>query len=330
MLQEEYKYLIPEESNGVISENVSELRNIESILRNIFTKNNFVETLIPLFEYVELYKNVYTNFDEEKIFKYIGKDGKVITLRWDFTIPLARHYFLQGLQEEARFSYFGKVYRKEKTYKGRSTENHQAGIELVNKSGIEGNIVCIDILQQSIKELKLTNTKLELGSAKFFNRICELVEDKEKLIDILDKKNISEMEKYVAENNIDGNLRKLFLKLPRLCGKIDMLNNIIEEIEDEILVKSLKELKHTYEQIKENSNVIFDLAMCPTMEYYTCLMFKVYSPFCAEPIVSGGRYDSLYKNFERNVPAIGMGYYLDNILKVIGKEGEINDKNCSN
>jgi len=323
MLVDDYQYFIPEESNGVIIENVKELRKIESVLREIFDKHCFNETLIPLFEYVELYKNVYTDFDEEKAFKYIGKDGKVIALRWDFTIPIARHYFLQNTKKEAKYSYFGKVYRKEKTYKGRSTESYQAGIELINKEGLTGNSECLNILQESLDELKLSNVKLELGSAKFFNRLCQLVGNKEKLVEILSKKNISAMEKFVSDNKeLSDNLKTILLKIPRLCGNIDMLNNVIQSIEDKIMLEALDELKITYDQLVKKENIIFDLGMCPTMEYYTSLMFKVYSLYSPEPIVSGGRYDSLYKNFKKDVPAIGMGYNINNILKVIEKEGE--------
>lgn len=322
MKPEEYKYLIPEESNGVITENVKELRNTESLLRTIFEKYNYIETLVPLFEYIELYKNVYANFDEEKTFKYIGKDGNVITLRWDFTIPIVRHYFSQNINKEARYSYFGKVYRKEKVYKGRNNENYQAGIELINVSGIQGNIEILEILQKILQELKLSNLKVELGSAKFFNRLCELTGDKQRLMEILNKKNISEMEKFVGENSaLSEHLKKLLLKLPRLFGDVNMLDNIILDAKDEIIIRALKELKSTYNKLNYKENVIFDLSMCPSMEYYTCLMFKVYSPYSPEPIVSGGRYDSLYKNFKRDVPAIGMGLYLNNILNVIEREG---------
>lgn len=323
MLLEEFKYLIPEESSGVMIENVKELRRIETILREIFENHNFTETLIPLFEYVDLYKNVYTDFDEEKTFKYIGKDGKVIALRWDFTIPLARHYFSQNTDKEARYSYFGKVYRKEKTYKGRSNESYQAGIELINNPGIDGNIECLNLLQEGISKLQLTNLKLELGSAKFFYRLCSLVGNKKTLIDILNKKSISEMEKFVEQNtNLDNNLKNLLIKLPRLCGDINMLDNVILEAKDEIILKALKELRLTFDKMNNKDNIIFDLSMCPTMEYYTCLMFKVYSLYSPEPIVSGGRYDSLYKNFKKDIPAIGMGFYLNNILKAVEKEGE--------
>ena len=324
MLLEEYKYLIPEESNGVITQNVKELRNVETLLRTIFEKYNYIETLVPLFEYIDLYKKVYTNFDEEKTFKYIGKDGNVIALRWDFTIPIARHYFSQSTNQEARYSYFGKVYRKEKVYKGRNNESYQAGIELINVPGIPGNIEVLEILQNLLKNLNLSNLKVELGSAKFFNRLCKLTGNKQKLIEILSKKNISEMQKFVeANNNLSEKLKYLLLKLPRLFGDITMLDDIIAKSEDEIILKSLKELRNTYNKINCKENIVFDLSMCPSMEYYTCLMFKVYSPYSPEPIVSGGRYDSLYKNFKKDVPAIGMGLYLNNILNALEKEGSI-------
>lgn len=322
----EYSYLIPEESNGVIIQNVKELRGVETKLREVFNKYDFNETLIPLFEYVELYKRVYTNFDEEKIYKYIGQDGKVIALRWDFTIPLARHYFSQHTEEIGRYSYFGKVYRQEKSYKGRNNESYQAGIELINNPGTNGDMECLNMLQEILPKLELKNLKVELGSAKFFNRICELTGNKQKLIEILNKKSISQMENFVKENNdLNENLKLLLLKLPRLSGSLKIIDELLKNIDDEIIKDSIIELKNIYDKLKNKENVIFDLSMCPSMEYYTSLMFKVYSPYSPEAIVSGGRYDSLYKNFKKDVSAIGMGFYLNNILKAIEKEGEIND-----
>lgn len=322
MLMDEYKYLIPEESLGVITENVNELRRIEGDLRNIFNQYNIVETIVPSFEYVELYKGIYENFDEDKIFKYIGKDGRVLALRWDYTIPIARHYFAQNTNEEARYSYFGKVYRKAKKYKGRNSEEYQVGIELINNDGIENDIKCLEILQKSLPYLKLKNLKVELGSAKLFNRICELVEDKDNIIEILSKKNLSEMHKFIKNKNLDDRLSEFLLRLPRLFGNIGMLDEVMKNVQDGMILEALKELKDTYEKISINDNITFDLSMCPTMEYYTGIMFKVYSPNAPEPIISGGRYNSLYKNLKRDVPAIGMAYYFNNILKAIEKEGE--------
>ena len=60
----------------IITENVKKLRRIENDFRNIFNKYNLEEVLVSSFEYLELYKQVYKNFDEEKTFKYIGVNGK--------------------------------------------------------------------------------------------------------------------------------------------------------------------------------------------------------------------------------------------------------------
>ncbi|MFR1295703.1 MAG: hypothetical protein ACLSBH_09915 [Coprobacillus cateniformis] len=52
---EEYKYLIPEESIDAIMNNVSTLRKIENDLRRVFVEHDYLEVLMPSFEYVDLY-----------------------------------------------------------------------------------------------------------------------------------------------------------------------------------------------------------------------------------------------------------------------------------
>ena len=64
--------------------------------------------------------------------------------------------------------------------------------------------------------------------------------------------------------------------------------------------------------------------MVPKMEYYDGLMFQVYSKYVPNPIVSGGRYDRLYQKFGKEVSAIGIGFYQNEILQVLKKEGEEN------
>ena len=323
MLLDEYKYVMPKENNGVLANNISHLRNIEKKLRTIFEKYNIKETIVPSFEYMELYKGVYENFDENRIYKYIGTEGKVIALRWDFTIPIARQYFLEKNVGEAKYSYFGKIYRKTKKYKGRSSEEYQAGIEIIDKPIYDGDIECLTILEESLNAMNIKDAKIELGSAKLFKRICELAGDKEKIVEIFSQKKLSEMKSFVNEKNFEGKLQEFLLNAPKLTGNINMLEKVILKLDDEIMLEELHQLKKIYDKISMKENVIFDLSMCPTMEYYTGLMFKVYSPHSPEAIISGGRYDSLYENFGKKVPAIGMGYYINNILKELENDNDV-------
>lgn len=321
---EKFKYLLPEESKGVMVRNVPLLRKIESGLRNEFVNNGYLEALMPSFEYVDLYKGLDSDFEEEKCFQYINKEGKSIALCSDLTIPLARYYIAQNKQEEGRYCYFGQVYRKENKHQGKSSELLQAGIELINKGEFKAEQEVIKILNETLKIIELKNLKIELGSASFFKRIYELVGYDKKFKEILNKKDISGMRKFVLEKNFEKIFGEFLIELPRLCIKIDALEEKIKQIKDKELIKSLNELKLIYNEIESKEDIVFDLGMVPSMNYYTGFMFKVYTKYCPEPVISGGRYDSLLQNFGKDIPAIGFAYYLNNILKSIEKSGEDN------
>ena len=321
---ESFKFLIPEESREVMVENVPKLRKIESDLRALFTQREYLETIMPSFEYADLYKSIYQDMDESKLFKYINQKGEDIALRWDFTIPLARYYISQTTEDIARYCYFGKVFRKEKEHKGKESELYQAGIELIHKAGPEGDFECLAILEDSLSVLGLEDLRIELGSAKFFNRICEMTGKKEELMELLSQKKISGIKKFVQQYKIEENLAELLIKIPRLSGDITVLEEALEKIQDEELRKALLELKQIYEKMKYKKQILFDLGFVPSMQYYTGVVFKVYSKDVSQPIISGGRYDDLYKKFGKEIPAIGMAYYQDAILKALKKVGENN------
>lgn len=320
---EEVKYLIPEESIDAIMNNVSVLREIENDLRTIFTKNHYLEVLMPSFEYVDLYNDMDIGIEEEKMFQFINHEGKRVALRTDFTVPLARLYSSQNEQGEKRYCYFGKVYRKEKRHKGRSSEFFQAGVELLGKDGFDGDIECLTIIQQTIQCLKLKEIKIEISSAKFYKRLCELVND-DSFVKILKKRDISSIETLIQKKNIQSPLKELLIQLPQCFGDIAILNEMIEMIQDQQLKDSLIELREMYERLNMKDVFSFDLAMTPSMKYYTGIMIKGYSPYSAETIINGGRYDKLMNHFHKNVPAIGFSYDLSHILTALEKEEEAN------
>jgi ATP phosphoribosyltransferase regulatory subunit len=279
--------------------------------------------LLPSFEFVDLYQSCDIGIEEERIFQFINHEGKRIALRADFTLPLARLYVTQNKNEVTRYSYFGKVYRKEKKHKGRTNEFYQGGFELIGKGGLEGEKECLDILKKSLGYLGLKEVKLVLGSAKFYKRIIELVDEKE-FKEILKLRSFSLMKELIDKKDIEGYLKKLLLILPKGIGDINMIRDLISIVEDEILKQSLIELEELYEN-QENKDICFDLSMAPAMKYYTGVLIKGYSPYSAQPIISGGRYDHLMNHFNKEVPAIGLSYDFHHIMHALEMEDEIND-----
>lgn len=318
---EEFKYLIPEESIDAIMNNVSKLRDIENDLRHIFVEHGYLEVFMPSFEYVELYNDMDIGIDEEKMFQYINYEGKRVALRVDFTVPLARLYSSQKENGEKRYCYFGKVYRKEKRHKGRSSEFFQAGIELLGKAGVAGDLECLELVLETMQCLRLKTLRIEMGSAQFYNRLVEIVDD-EKFVNILKRRDLSAMKDFVESHHFDSHLHDLLLMLPQAFGDIQVLYQVQSLIDDPLLKEAIEECIHLYQQSKMKDILTFDLAMTPMMKYYTGIMLKGYSPYSAEPIMNGGRYDKLMNHFQRQVPAIGFSYDLSHILKALEKEEE--------
>ena len=107
---EEFKYLIPEESGIVVSMDVEKLREVEGNLRDVFTRHQYKELILPMFEYVDLFKTT-RHQKEESMFQFMNRDGKRIALRADFTVPIARLYHNENTDEVRRYCYFGEVFR---------------------------------------------------------------------------------------------------------------------------------------------------------------------------------------------------------------------------
>ena len=193
----------------------------------------------------------------------------------------------------------------------------------MNKPGLQGDKEVMTMIQESLPGISLKNILLELGSAKFYNRLLELVgNQRNELEDILRLRDISEMKRFVSKNDFEESLNQLLLSLPTCFGNIDLLHQMMDKCQDSVLLGVLQELKDLYESLDSKEGIIFDLGMVPTMKYYTGFMIKGYSDQSANSILSGGRYDDLLPRFNVDKTAVGFCFHMNHILKAIEKEGE--------
>ncbi len=319
-----YKYLIPEESIDVRIDNVATFREIEGNLRNIFTKNNYKEVLMPSFDYVELYTEIGCDIPTANMFRFVDSKGKNVALRYDFTVPLARLYTTKYQNTVARFCYFGKVYRKEKMHKGRSSEFYQAGVELINEPGSKGELEILEMLAETVENIPLSDVRIEFGSAAFLDRLFEITDDDDHLREILKYRNISELKKFIKSHSFDAKFSKLLLKLPGAIGDVEMLDEICTLVDDKELLDTLIDLKTLTINLDNSYDYQLDLGMVPEIDYYTGLMIKGYSKNAAKPIITGGRYDKLLPKFDADASAVGFCCHMNYILEAVAVE-ENND-----
>ena len=158
-------------------------------------------------------------------------------------------------------------------HKGRSSEFFQGGVELMNKPGLQGDKEVMTMIQESLPGISLKNILLELGSAKFYNRLLELVgNQRNELEDILRLRDISEMKRFISKNDFEESLNQLLLSLPTCFGNIDLLHQMMDKCQDSVLLGALQELKDLYESLDSKEGIIFDLGMVPTCLLYTAVI----------------------------------------------------------
>lgn len=284
---------------------------------------NRIET--PLFEYYELFSEEISPIDDENIIKTIDRDGKVVVLRPDMTIPTARAVAtkLKGEQKPIKLFYIGNVYRAGKKSRGAAREHCQIGAEIYGCAGKWPDIEIIGMAKECFREAKVSDYKIDIGHAGIIKGIFEELsipeEKKPSIIALVSEKNLVELEKEVSTLDISERYMDIICKLPRFFGSPeDVFRGIDEIIINNTVKESVDYLFEIYKKSSEmgiSSKLIVDAGMTGNMNYYTGLIFKAYARGASSAVVSGGRYDDLLGKLGLDCPAAGFAVDIDSMIK---------------
>ena len=81
----------------------------------------------------------------------------------------------------------------------------------------------------------------------------------------------------------------------------------------------LKYLKNIYLTLRELDvdNIIFDFSIYSYQKYYTGIIFNIFVDNITKALVFGGRCDSLFKKYGKDLPNVGFGLDLDLLTSYI-------------
>ncbi|MDR0200215.1 MAG: ATP phosphoribosyltransferase regulatory subunit [Streptococcaceae bacterium] len=297
------QFSLPEEASELTASELAALRASENALRQLFASSNLTEVLPPMFEYVDFYRSLGADFDSERMFQLINHEGKTLSLRYDFTLPIARTFALSNLTKQG-YSYFGQVFRKEARHKGRDTATMQSGVELI---GDFSDGEALELAQNALQTANLSDVKWVIGSSKIFDSLSALIGP-----DSLDLQEIFAKKKLSALTKIPSEIRELV----KLCLISDDLSQILIEAKKLSLSELTAHLTDLSNLTKAlNADFCFDFGLLAPMPYYTGVIFQVYQDNAAKPILSGGRYDALLEKLGKPASAVGFCIDMNQILK---------------
>lgn len=324
---EKRKMFLPQGVQDLLIDDCLLRRKIEDRLMETFNQWGYMEISSPTLEYYDLFTKPPMLADGDAMFKMIDADGKILVMRPDCTIPMARIAAtkMKDFVYPLKLCYVENVYRIDREQSDQKREFRQAGVELFGVSSVKGDAEILVTAIESLKSMGLENLTVELGHMKFLRALFELLnleeEAEKEMLHLLEEKNITGIQERALVYGIKEETSRLLARLPRLFGTpqevfTEVKNySLTEEMEE-----ALEELQKTIQMVEEyglGRCLGIDLGMVSQLEYYTGITFKGFTKDLGAIILSGGRYDKLLGKFGMDCTATGFAIVVNKLTKAL-------------
>lgn len=318
-----YAKITPEGTRDLLFGECAVRRDIETKLASLFRGMGYQEVETPGLEFYDVFQPGAAGLPTEMMFKLSDSKGRLLVLRPDSTMPIARMTAtrLQNAALPIRLYYNQKIFHSNPSFSGHSDEMEQMGVELIGAKGLRADL---EMITTSVRALSycVKDFRIELGHAGFFQDISARLpvgdEQREDLRLFIESKNFAALDNLL-DTLEDGPAVRLMRKLPRLFGGEEVFDEAEALCGEEIPTGSLDYLKSLYSALIGaglGDKIIIDLGLVHRNEYYTDIIFRGYTDGSSDTILSGGRYDHLLSHYGTPMPAIGFAVDVDAVAKL--------------
>lgn len=320
-----YDLITPEGTKDLLFEDCAVRRSLEEKLSAIFKSKGYCEVVTPGLEFFDVFNLNSRYFPQESMYKLVDNKGRLLVVRPDSTMPIARVVATRLREAELplRLYYRQNVYRNKPVMRGRSDEIHQMGIELIGSDSKRADLEVLTSAIEVLASLESDNFRFEIGDIGFFrelvNKLDTDIATKEEIRSLIEVKNypaLNDLLDSIGNNEITNALKQL----PRLFGGEEVFDKAAKLYNDEKINKIISDLREIYNSLAEmgyNGKITVDLGIVNKMDYYTGVVMKGYLQGYGDAVLSGGRYNKLLAEFGYDVPATGFAVNVDAVAKVM-------------
>ena len=311
---------IPPGTRDVLPDEMRELRRLREALTETFERFGYGEVATPTIEYHE----VLARGDERgapAAYRFFDEDGRLLAMRTDMTIPIARLVAtrLGAAEPPFRLCYSGNAYRAVRPQRGQMREFLQVGVELVGVEAPDGTAEVIEVLAAALNAVGLTRAVIGLGDADLYRQLLAehgiSGERRESILEVLAGHDLVGLEAEVDQLEIGAAERETLLRLPTLRGGPEVLDRA-RELGGAAVDRAIQRLATTHDALAARGvadRVQLDLGLLRDLGYYTGAIVEVYDPALGHVLGGGGRYDELMGRFGCPLPAAGFALYLERV-----------------
>lgn len=331
-----YKLHTPNGVNDILPDERAVKKEIEQTIGEVFRASAYCEVETPMFEYYDCYLGRDGQISQENLYKFFDEQGRVLSLRPDFTTSIARMAATKEYDKPLplRYMYNGSVFRTEQTEGARRREFTQSGIELIGSYSAKADAEVIALTIEALISCGIEEMSIEIGQVGFFNGLVLQTgldtENAERLRERIDSKDVVGIREILADIDMDKDIKSLIVELPYLFGGVEILDKANLDGLNETSKSALDNLREIYNILCDygfSDYVSLDLGMLQDIDYYTGVIFKGYTHGVGFPICAGGRYDNLMSNFGAQMGAVGAAIGVNRVMSAIdtsyGRENDV-------
>ena len=316
----------PEGTTDLLPDQCMRKNELENDILNVFGSYGYDAVEIPVMQFYDVYDTPAGKIEQEIMYKFFDRGGRITVLRPDITTAIARMVATKMTDGHfpKRLCYCGKVFRQIDSYSSGQREFCQAGIELIGAGGDEADAEAVLCAAEALLSAGLDEFLIELGQVEFFKGLVEQAglcgEEAEELRVLVDKKDTLAIREFLEKKSIDAEVKKLIISLPGLFGEPD----ILEKIDTAALcprsaaaLSNLRRVCGILDECGYLKYISIDLSLVQGISCYTGIIFRGITSGVGFSVCTGGRYDTLLGEYGCDLPAVGMAIGTDRLLNVL-------------
>ncbi len=314
---------------------------LQDIIRETYEKYGFLPLDTPVIEYSSVLLAKAGGETEKQIYRF-NKGDNDLSLRFDLTVPLAKYVAKNYNDLIFPFKRYqiGKVYRGERSQKGRFREFYQCDIDIIGDNELsllnDAQIPCV--ISEIFTKMNIGKFTIRINNRKLLNGLFQSLQVENNTKEIL--REIDKIDK-IGEEKVKENLLDLNLSQEQVKGVLNFIkisgstNEKIEQLEmlnikNETFLLGLEEIKTVISYMRDlgmkEENFTIDLTIARGLDYYTGTVYEtILNDYPSiGSICSGGRFDSLAEFYtDKKLPGVGMSIGLTRLFYQLREAGII-------
>lgn len=312
-------------------------------IRKNFEKYGFLPLDTPVIEREEILLAKGGGETEKQIYRF-KKGDTDLALRFDLTVPLARYVaqHFSDLTFPFRRYQIGKVYRGERSQKGRFREFYQCDIDIIGNQKLEviNDAEIPSIIYSTFKDLGFDDFTIKINNRKVLSGFFQWlgIEDTAQVlrsVDKLEKVGSEGVKDELKEIGLDINIIEKIMEFIKIDGSNEDILGKLKEmaVDNEIFNLGLEELSLVNEYVKifgvPEDNYEIDLTIARGLDYYTGTVYETFLDNYTSlgSVCSGGRYDDLAGHYtNQKLPGVGISIGLTRLFYQLREANIISSK----